>query len=165
MKDYTTVYTYILNSTFPFWAFGLIFIIISLVVARAYYKIRGTILNIQTIGALIMFTFALLWTIVVFIADDDSKSFVKDAIANKKIKIVEGVITQFDPMPSGGHKEESFSVNNVRFEYSDFLVIQGFNNTKSYGGPINGDGDSVRISYYTKDNDNYIVKLEIKNYH
>lgn len=165
MKDYTTVYTYIPNSTFPFWAFGLIFIIISVVVARAYYKIRGTILNIQTIGALIMFTFALLWTIVVFIAEDSSKSFVKDAIATKKIKIVEGVVTQFDPMPSGGHKEESFSVNNVRFEYSDFLVIQGFNNTKSHGGPINGDGDSVRISYYTKDNDNYIVKLEIKNYH
>ena len=164
MKDYTTVYTYIPNSTFPFWAFGLIFVIISLVIARAFYKIHGTILDIRTLGALIMLAFAFFWTISVFIIEDNSKSIAIDSIANKKLKIAEGVVTKFDPMPAGGHKHESFSVDNVYFEYSDFNIIEGFNNTKSHGGPINGDGDSVRINYYTKDNNNYIVKLEIKNY-
>jgi hypothetical protein len=162
MKDYTTVYTYIPNSTFPFWAFGLIFIFISLLLARAFYKIHGTILNIKSIFALIMFSFSLFWTLVVYFGDAKSKNFATESIANGKLKVTEGIITNFDPMPGGGHKMESFSVNNVYFEYSDFLVIEGFNNTKSHGGPINGDGDSVRISYYTKDNDNYIVKLELK---
>lgn len=162
MKEYTTVYNYISDTTFPFWTFGLIFIFISLLLARAYYKIHQTVFNIKTIFALIMFTFAFFWSTVVYISENHSKRFVKNIIATKKLKNVEGAVTHFDPMPFGGHKEESFSVNNVHFKYSDFLVIQGFHNTKSHGGPINGNGDSVRISYYTKNNDNYIVKLEIK---
>jgi hypothetical protein len=165
MSDYTTVYTYIPNSTFPFWTLGLIFILISLLVARAFYKINATIFNFSTIVALFMFSYALTWTVEAFKDEKKSKIIAAQSIANKTVKIIEGVVTNFDPMPQSGHKHESFSVNNIYFEYSDFNKIEGFNKTKSHGGPINGNGDSLRITYYTFDNNNYIVKLEIKNYH
>ena len=66
---------------------------------------------------------------------------------NNKYKEVEGYVENFDPMPYGGHKNESFTVNDVKFEYSDFTVTVGFNNTKSHGGPIDS-GKYVRIRYY-----------------
>jgi hypothetical protein len=73
--------------------------------------------------------------------------------------IITGNVAEFDPMPYGGHKMESFSVNEVHFEYSDYDLSQcGFNNTASHGGPIK-EGLPVRISY----KDGRILILEIKN--
>jgi hypothetical protein len=59
-------------------------------------------------------------------------------------------------MPKSGHKMESFTVNGVKFEYSDFVVTPGFNNATSHGGPIR-EGLPVRISHI----DNTILKLEV----
>src|SRR5262249_10246926 len=62
-------------------------------------------------------------------------------------EIVEGTVEQFHPMPYHGHSLESFTVNGVRFEYSDFDDSKpGFNHTKSHGGPIHA-GMRVRIHY------------------
>jgi len=71
--------------------------------------------------------------------------------------VVEGPVEQFDPMPKEGHKRESFTVNDVLFEYSDYELSPGFNNTSSHGGPIIN-GLQVRISYIG----HYIVKLEVQ---
>jgi hypothetical protein len=61
--------------------------------------------------------------------------------------IITGTVTDFDPMPYGGHKSENFSVDGVHFEYSDFDLSKcGFNNTTSHGGPI-VKGLPVRIGY------------------
>lgn len=49
---------------------------------------------------------------------------------------VEGIVENFDPMPYEGHKDESFTVKNIRFSYSDYEINGGFNNTLSHGGPI-----------------------------
>jgi hypothetical protein len=62
-------------------------------------------------------------------------------------EIVEGTVEQFHPMPYHGHSLESFTVNGVRFSYSDFDDSKpGFNNTESHGGPIHS-GMHVRIHY------------------
>ena len=61
--------------------------------------------------------------------------------------IVEGTVETFHAMPRTGHSLESFTVNGVRFEYSDFdLSKPGFNNTESHGGPIHS-GMRVRIHH------------------
>ncbi len=39
-------------------------------------------------------------------------------------------------MPYGGHQQESFTVEGVKFSYSDFSISPSFNNTKSHGEPI-----------------------------
>ena len=75
---------------------------------------------------------------------------------NGNFSIVEGTVTKFKPMPYSGHQMESFEVDGIRFEYSDFnLNSGGFNNTTSHGGPIR-EGLSVRIAY----NSGRILKIE-----
>ncbi|CCN69674.1 hypothetical protein [Vibrio nigripulchritudo] len=69
--------------------------------------------------------------------------------------VIEGIVENFDPMPYSGRKRESFSVKGIYFQYSDFSVTPGFNNTTSHGGPIR-EGLQVRISYIG----NTILKLE-----
>jgi len=59
-------------------------------------------------------------------------------------------------MPYTGHQDETFTVNGVRFSYSDFGVTCGFNNSASHGGPIR-EGLQVRIHYVG----NAILRLEV----
>jgi len=51
---------------------------------------------------------------------------------------------------------ERFVVNGHHYEYSDYVVSAGFNNTQSHGGPIR-EGITVRIA----DVRGKIARLEI----
>jgi hypothetical protein len=73
-----------------------------------------------------------------------------------KCEVIEGVVTQFHPMPATGHDVESFVVAGKHFRYSDYIHRAGFNQTSSHGGPIH-EGARVRIEYLGED----IAKLEI----
>lgn len=101
-------------------------------------------------------SFALLWTITSFMAVYVDYSAAKRAMASGKVQVVEGLVRKFHPMPASGHAQESFCVEEACFEYSDFGVTPGFNNTSSHGGPIR-EGLRVRITYVG----NTIVRLEI----
>ena len=72
----------------------------------------------------------------------------------------EGLVTDFDPMPSEGHKNECFSVQAVHFCYSDYMILPGFHNAASHGGPIRT-GLQVRIAYRTFNEQNTILRLEV----
>lgn len=71
-------------------------------------------------------------------------------------QLVEGVVSNFHPMPYEGHQDECFSVQEERFCYSDFAIAPGFRNTASHGGPIRS-GLPVRIAY----SGGAILRLEI----
>jgi hypothetical protein len=73
-----------------------------------------------------------------------------------RVKVVEGTVTNFKPMPVTGHAMERFCVRDACFEYSDYVITGGFNNTTSQGGPIK-EGLPVRVMYVR----NAIVKLEV----
>ena len=73
-----------------------------------------------------------------------------------KYSVVEGQVTNFVPMPYGGHARESFAVGGKTFTYSDYILTGCFNNTTSHGGPIRA-GLTVRISHVG----NCIVRLEV----
>jgi len=60
----------------------------------------------------------------------------KEALISNKTHVIQGYIKDFIPMPYHGHSQESFRVNSVKFEYSDFSDVIGFHNTSSHGGPI-----------------------------
>lgn len=79
----------------------------------------------------------------------------------EQYNVIEGIVEDFHPMPYSGHREESFTVNGVKFSYSDFDVsYYGFNNTESHGGPISP-GRRVRLSYVASDGKNIILKIEV----
>jgi hypothetical protein len=67
-------------------------------------------------------------------------------------------------MPYGGHKQESFTLNGIEFNYSDFSSsYYGFHNSASHGAPIKENGQEVRIGYITRDSgNNTILKIELK---
>ncbi len=101
--------------------------------------------------------FAILWTIFAFISTGPEYMSCINAMKNGTYKEIEGIVENFDPMPHSGHKLESFTLNNVKFEYSDFVISPGFNNTKSHGGPID-EGKYIRIRYYNGE----ILQLWVK---
>ena len=103
--------------------------------------------------------FALLWTGASLFSTYGEYSNLRDA----NCQIAEGKVENFDPMPYGGHKSETYTVQNVNFGYSDYMVTSGFNNTASHGGPVNKDS-VVRICYVSMGNLNKITKLEVKGY-
>lgn len=41
---------------------------------------------------------------------------------NKSKLQIEGFVTNFHPMPKGGHDSERFTVNGVQFQFSDFKI-------------------------------------------
>jgi len=55
-------------------------------------------------------------------------------------EIVEGLVSEFSPMSwGGGDSVESFYVDGVRFEYSEFGITGGYRRTQPYGGQIRND--------------------------
>jgi hypothetical protein len=73
------------------------------------------------------------------------------------VELVEGTVRDFIPMPYAGHAMERFCIQSKCFEYSDYDVTSGFNNTSSHDGPIR-EGLPVRVTFVG----GTIVKLEIK---
>ena len=71
-------------------------------------------------------------------------------------RTVEGIVSDFHPMPYEGHQDECFSVQDHRFCYSDYEIAPGFHNAASHGGPIRS-GLQVRIAYH----DGRILRLDV----
>jgi len=70
---------------------------------------------------------------------------------------VEGIVTDFDPLPPGGNGLERFRVGSHRYEYSDFTATVAFNRSRTKGGPIRS-GLRVRIA----DVDGAIARLDVE---
>ncbi len=82
------------------------------------------------------------------------------AYKNGNYQTVEGYVENFDPMPYGGHKDETFEINGVKFGYSDYTIMTGYHNTKSHGGVIRDNGQYLKIGYVHYGNENIIVYIE-----
>jgi len=87
----------------------------------------------------------------------------KSMIKNETYLTVEGLTEDFKSPAEGSNHFESFSVDGVRFRYSDYAIIQGYHTTSKKGGPIDRNGLLVRIGYRHIDGENIILKLEISD--
>jgi len=76
------------------------------------------------------------------------------AMATHGYSVVEGAVTNFVPMPVGGHSLESFNVNGVFFEYGSGWGSTTFNSEWNKG--LIHDGVQARITYIGKK----IIKVE-----
>src|SRR5438132_9890049 len=73
--------------------------------------------------------FAILWTSASFLATFLEYRSSVNALKENRAEIVEGVVSNFHPMPYTGHADESFEVNGVKFEYSDYGVTRSEEHT------------------------------------
>ena len=103
-----------------------------------------------------MLGFAILWTLTTFLITVRDYLRLASALREGRCEIVEGEVTKFHPMPAEGHHEESFDVGGKHFQYADYIVIAGFNQSSSHGGPVR-EGIKVRIYHVG----NIIARLEI----
>jgi hypothetical protein len=110
----------------------------------------------SNVFAFFFFGFAVLWTLVSFFATYHNYTSLSIAEQTNRVHVVEGVVTNFKPMPVTGHAMERFCVSEACFEYSDYVITGGFNNTSSHGGSIR-EGLPVRVTFVG----NSIVKLEV----
>ena len=126
-------------------AFGLIFVAIGIgLLIHRYYRPARKSAAFPRVFPYLYLGFALMWTTVAFAATFGDYTRLRDAVRSGRCEMVEGAITSFVTMPYQGHAMEHFVVNGHYFEYSDFVVTAGFNNTQSHGGPL-GEGRRVRI--------------------
>ena len=98
--------------------------------------------------------FAILWTVVAFAGTFIDYRRAVDALQNGQAKVIEGPVAHYWEVPG---KSEAFDVQGVRFQYSDYGVIAGFNHIASLGGPIR-EGLPVKIWYWHGE----ILRLQIK---
>jgi hypothetical protein len=77
------------------------------------------------------------------------------ALATHDYSVAEGVVTDFVPMPPGGHSTESFRIGDVRFRYGAGWGSTVFNSEWNTG--FLRDGVRARITYRGED----ILKVEI----
>ena len=161
----------VLDSGFRTWtfpAFGLIFVAVGIVIFAFPTIIKMTgipYLNIrswsQAIFRYSFLGFAVLWTAITFLATYSEHVRHRALAQENRCRIVEGPVEHFVPMPYNGHAVESFSVSGIPFEYSDFRIMDGFNNTSSHGGPITSES-YVRICY--DPSGNVILRLEVRDF-
>jgi hypothetical protein len=138
---------------------GLVFSLAGLGVVALRDKLGGWWTAHPTASKVFAFSFlgfALLWTTVSFVTTYSDYHTLLSAERTNRLHIVEGVVSNFNPMPATGHTMERFCVGSDCFTYSDFVVTAGFNNTTSHGGPIRN-GLAVRVSHLG----NQIAKLEV----
>jgi len=159
--DFITVFNLADTGYRDWWfpAFGLIFVVIGVILPKLFDA--GIFPNYQKqwMGnwfPSVFLGFAIFWTAITFISTLGAYLKDREALLSGKASYVEGVVTNFVPMPYQGHAQESFSVKGVPFNYSDYGVTAGFNNSSSHGGPIR-QGLYVRIWYSGND----ILKLQI----
>ena len=106
----------------------------------------GTLRAKSRIWAMGFIALGLLWLIICWQKTYVPYRELTTAYRNGNYSTTIGVISQFRPMPSTGHSQESFEVNGIHFSYSNFVITPCYNKTRQSGGELS-DGMVVKISY------------------
>ena len=147
-SDFITVFD-VANTGYRDWwfpAFGLIFIVIGAILPRLFEAGLFPEYQKKMFGGWfpkLWLGFAISWTAIVFITTFGAYVKDRESLISGKAGYVEGIVTNFIPMPYQGHAQESFNVDGVPFNYSDYGVTAGFNNSASHGGQSERDSTFV----------------------
>jgi hypothetical protein len=124
--------------------------------AQRFLPSRGPSVRERPIFSRFFFGFSLLYTAIALAATLLQHWETQDLLRDPQLSVVEGPVTDFVPMPEAGHAMETFRVQGQSFSYSDFVVVPGFHNATSHGGPIR-DGLYVRVTHVG----DVILKIEV----
>lgn len=159
--DYQVVFdiTDVGYKSWRFPAHGLTFVVLGVALVVFRKRLPGWPRKYPRLRAAFSFLFlgfSVIWTLVTFVATYSEYSSLLTAKKTGQAKVIEGNVRDFEPMPVTGHSMERFCVQDTCFEYSDYVITAGFNNTTSHRGPIK-EGLPVRVTYVG----NAIAKLEV----
>ena len=117
-----------------------------------YTKVSGKNLTFKNIlkRICVLLVTNLLPLIFLFV-DIKEYTNLSDILYSNDCQTVEGIVEDFSPMPRGGHASESFEINGVYFEYSQYDGGVAYNDTYYYNGVIKNNGQRLKIAYYQKD--------------
>ena len=119
----------------------------------SFFKIAGFIVAPIGIGMFLLTT--------VFMTIEHKEY--KEKLANNDVLVVEGYVENFYPMPYDGHDTEHFEINGVYFEYSDYIVMNGYHKSASHGGVITRNGQHLKVKYvveeFEEENENIILYI------
>jgi hypothetical protein len=155
---YTTVFD-VTAAGYRYWTWivlGLLFVAIAVGVALHDLRRHPERTRLRRAFVWLLPAFPALWTLAVTAKTYSEHARLSSALERGAVAYVEGTVENFVPMPATGHAMEHFEVAGQSFEYSDFVVTGGFNNTASRGGPIRA-GLPVRIGHV----DGTIVRLDV----
>lgn len=137
-----------------FGVIGAVFMLVPKPVA-AWLSRGGGPLYTRAFGVVFLL-FSLVWTTATAKHFYEADGAARAQARQRDCTMIEGRVENFHPMPEAGHEMESFDVAGQHFEYSDFHLSAGFNNSASHGGPIRA-GLPVRICH----RDGLILILEV----
>ena len=87
----------------------------------------------------------------------NANSEVMDSYERGEYEIVEGCVENY----TYGRDGERFEINSVEFYYNDYRIQPGYNNTRSHGGVVKGNGQYLKIGYvFVEGYGNIIVYIE-----
>jgi hypothetical protein len=153
--QYVTVYQIAQRTpNWPFVCIGLVPFIAGAVILWGKRRFKWT--QPHWLFAIFCCLFGVLWVSITAPITLLANSNAFTAYQKGDYQIVEGVVTDFQPMPYEGHQNECFSVQEQRFCYSDYEITPGFHNAVSHGGPIRA-GLPVRIAY----RNDLILRLDV----
>ncbi|MBQ4348295.1 MAG: hypothetical protein IJC79_01595 [Clostridia bacterium] len=75
----------------------------------------------------------------------------QEMLKSNEVYVVEGYVEKYHPMPYEGHDTEHFEIDGVYFEYSDYIIMNGYNISASHGGVITRNGQHLKIKYVTNE--------------
>ena len=144
MEDYTLVFESIIpNINYPILSLNILVAVLMLfflLTWKSDEKFNRIIRNIVI--------FIVLLTLHDFYSSTKTCLYVKNSLDTKTYKILTGEVEDFNPSKFGGPKVESFTIKGQLFRYMNFdELCPFFHQTKKGGGPIQGNGQKVKIHY------------------
>lgn len=103
---------------------------------------------------------SLIITSIVSYIDIKEYNFVQDQIENGLISAASGEVNNFRFAGGANDRYESFEVNGVKFRYHWISNKIGYHSLCKEGGVICGNGQKVRILYYSKNEENLMLKID-----
>lgn len=137
--------------------------VIALVFILAYRKKRfdlDTKIQVAWFFSGLIAAGALIAQIIIGISALNDYQQVVVAYEEGNYKTVVGEVEEFTTMTTQGKGYETFEINGVCFSYSDNIIHQGYHNSRTFGGVIEGDGQLLKIGYVEKGGENIIVYIE-----
>lgn len=160
MTNYNLVFLSFYDTTYTMY-FGLLVLIVGTIyLIINFHKVEKEVIKIYY-KVFLVFLFMLLYSAY---HNMEIRDKVKTTIKTKTYKTIKGKIKNFYAMPKVGHDTERFDVNNVHFK----ILYTGNNPddktlfytlTKNRNGPIQRNGQKVKIHYITINGENEIIKM------
>ena len=144
---------------FNFNYFNLLWLLIPFILGVAFVFNRKLVSGGKGIPRIISIIFSVVGVAVFILGISIMSSYMhdyntyKELLETNQVEIVEGEIEKFHAQSKEGHDTEHFEINGVYFEYSNFVVSNGYNKPKCYGGVISGNGQKLRIKYVQEESD------------